>query len=73
MIISAIFQSYSQTEDDISKMYEVGSDRCKYYTSYDTEKDSIHLSIEHDGILHCFVMLGYYDNKYYPQQPSDGR
>ena len=51
------FQSDLQSKDDNSKMYEVGFDRCKYYTIYETEKGSIVLSIDHNG----FVRLSYYD------------
>ena len=40
---------------------EVKFDKCKYYTIYETEKGSIQLSIEHDGVISCFVMLSYYD------------
>lgn len=50
----------TQPRDDNSKMIEVRVDRCKYYTTYETEKGSIQLSIEHDG-FRCFVMLTYYD------------
>jgi hypothetical protein len=42
-------------------MHEVKFDNCKYYTTYETEKGSIQLSIEHDGVLSCFVTLAYYD------------
>ncbi len=42
-------------------MYEIKFDRCKYYTTYETEKGSIQLSIEHEGVMRCFVMLAYYD------------
>ena len=55
------FQTYSEPRDDGSKMYEVEFDRCKYYTTYETKKGRIHLSIEHDGVMSCFVMLSYYD------------
>jgi len=51
----------SQPRDDNSKMYEVQFDRCKYYTTYKTEKGSIRLSIEHNGVTSCFVLLAYYD------------
>lgn len=51
------FQSDLQPRDDNDKMYEVIMNRCKYYTTYETEKGSIQLSIEHDGV----VMLAYYD------------
>lgn len=51
----------SQPNDDVSKMYAVQFDRCKYYTLYETEKGSIQLSIEHDGVTSCFVLLRYQD------------
>ncbi|POY36414.1 hypothetical protein C3K47_11750 [Solitalea longa] len=54
------FQSYSEPDDNY-KMYEVQFDRCKYYTSFETEKGSIQLSIEHKGASKCFVMLVYHD------------
>jgi hypothetical protein len=47
--------------DDNSKMHDVKMDRCKYYTTYETEKGSIQLSIEHDGFIRCYVQLSYYD------------
>ena len=50
-----------EPSDDNSKMHNVKFDNCKYYTTYETEKGSIQLSIEHDGVLSCFVMLAYYD------------
>ncbi len=55
------FQSYSQPESDFIKMSYVKSDNCKYHTTYKTEKGSIHLSIEHDKLLRCFVKLVYSD------------
>jgi hypothetical protein len=47
--------------DDGAKMYAVKFDKCKYYTTYTTENGIIQLSIEHDGVTSCFVMLAYYD------------
>ena len=47
--------------DDNSRMHEVKSDRCKYYTTYETEKGTIQLSIEHNGASSCFVLLTYHD------------
>jgi hypothetical protein len=32
-----------------------------YYTTFDLENGSIHLSIENDGFSTSFVMLSYYD------------
>jgi hypothetical protein len=55
------FQSYSQPRNDKIKMYEVQFDRCRYYTTYETKKGSIQLSIEHNGVTSCFVMLSYHD------------
>jgi hypothetical protein len=34
---------------------------CKYSTTYETEKGSIQLTIEHDGVTRCFVKLAYFD------------
>ncbi len=55
------FQSNSQPRDDNYKMYEVKLDRCKYYTTYETDKGSIQLSIDHDSITSSFVRLTYFD------------
>jgi hypothetical protein len=55
------FQSYSEPEDDNSKMHYVEFDNCKYYTTYRTDKGDIQLSIEHDGVTSCFVQLAYHD------------
>ena len=54
------FQSYTPS-DDGSKMYKVQLDACKYYTTYETEKGTIQLSIKHDGVTRCFVRLVYID------------
>ncbi len=51
----------SEPRDDNSKMYEVKFDNCKYYTTYETKKGTIQLSIEHDGVTRCYVRLAYYD------------
>jgi len=54
------FQSYTP-DDDGSKMAQVQLGACKYYTNYETGKGTIQLSIEHDGLTHCFVKLAYFD------------
>ena len=54
------FQSHTP-DDDLSKMLEVKLDACKYYTTYETEKGTIKLSIEHDSRSRCFVKLAYFD------------
>ncbi|WP_074405798.1 hypothetical protein [Aquimarina megaterium] len=55
------FDVHSEPEDDNSKMYEVKFDNCKYYTTYETEKGSIQLSIDHESVISCFVRLSYFD------------
>jgi len=55
------FDSSSQPRDDNDRMYRVKFDNCKYYTEYETEKGSIQLSIDHDGVASCFVSLAYFD------------
>lgn len=54
------FQSKYGPDDDNSKMYEVKMNRCKYYTTYETENGSIQLSIENNDMA-CCVMLVYHD------------
>ncbi|MCL1942874.1 MAG: hypothetical protein FWF54_04920 [Candidatus Azobacteroides sp.] len=54
------FQS-KYVDDDNERMYEVQLDRCRYYTTYETEKGDIQLSISHSGVSSCFVLLAYYD------------
>jgi len=54
------FHENSGIDDDNSKIYEVKMNRCKYYTTYETEKGSIQLSIETSKMT-CYVMLAYYD------------
>jgi hypothetical protein len=49
-------------KDDGSKMDAVKFDKCKYYTTFKTEKGTIQLSIEHNGVTSCFVLLSYFDN-----------
>lgn len=55
------FQGYSEPRDDRSRMYEVQMDRCNYITTFETPKGSIELSIEHNSVVSCFIMLSYYD------------
>jgi len=54
------FQSYTP-DNDGSKFLEVELGACKYYTIYETEKGTIQLSIEHEGVTSCFVKLAYFD------------
>lgn len=55
------FDSRLQPRDDMEKMHEVGFDNCKYYTTYETDKGSIQLSIDHDGVISSFISLSYSD------------
>jgi hypothetical protein len=50
-----------EPSDDKSKMYEVGSDRCKYHSIWQTDKGNIQLSISHKGHISSFVTLAYID------------
>jgi len=55
------FDTYSEPRDDGDRMYSVKMDNCKYYRTYETDKGSIQLSIEHNSVLSCYVLLSYYD------------
>ena len=43
------FQGYSEPRDDNSRMHEVGMDRCKYITTFETTKGKIQLYIGHNS------------------------
>ncbi len=55
------FDGYSEPRDDESKMHGVKFDRCKYYSVWQTDNGEIHLSIDHNSLLKCFVKLIYFD------------
>ena len=55
------FDTYSKPEDDEDRMYAVKMDNCKYYTTYETDKGRIQLTIDHESVVSCFVRLSYYD------------
>lgn len=55
------FDTYSQQMDDMSKMHEVGMDRCKYYSVFQTSKGTIELTIDHDNVISRYVTLVYSD------------
>jgi len=54
-------QSDSSSQDDDSKMYSVKFDNCKYSSVWQTDKGEIRLSIDHNGIVSCYVTLVYSD------------
>lgn len=56
-----IFDGNSQPGDDQDRMYNVKTDRCKYYSIWKTDKGEIKLSIDHNSRLSCFVNLAYFD------------
>jgi hypothetical protein len=56
------FDSYSEPKDDNAKMNQVNMNRCKYYTTYETDNGSIELSIENTDYLGGLVSLKYSDN-----------
>lgn len=53
------FDGHSQPKDDILKMYQVKFDRCKYYSTWKTEKGEIQLSFDHYDSSGCKVKLLY--------------
>lgn len=55
------FDTRIEPRDDNAKMHDVGMNRCKYYTTYETDNGSIQLSIENNGFTTSFVMLSYFD------------
>jgi hypothetical protein len=55
------FDRYSEPRDDGSKMNEVLMDRCKYFSSWQTEKGTIELTIEKFDYANAFVKLAYFD------------
>ena len=57
------FDTSYEPSDDRDRMYSVKMDNCKYYTTYETEKGSIQLSIDHESVISCYVRLSYFDNK----------
>lgn len=55
------FDSYSEPRDDGDRIYCVKFDEYEYYTTFETDKGTIKLSIEHESVSKCYVMLRYYD------------
>lgn len=55
------FDGHSQPQDDDDRMYNVKFDRCKYSSTWETDKGEIQLSIDHNNLLKCFVKLTYSD------------
>ena len=55
------FQTSYEPDDDNDRMHQVGMDRCKYYTTFETDKGNIQVSIESNGFSSSWVMLSYFD------------
>ena len=55
------FDTYSEPDDDGSKIHAVKFDNCKYYSIWETDKGQIKLSIDHKSVTSCFVTLAYFD------------
>ena len=55
------FEGNSPSQDERIKMLNVQTDRCKYYSIWETAKGKIQLSIDHSGLIGCFVTLSYLD------------
>lgn len=58
---SETFDAYSQPDDDMMRMIYVGTDKCKYYAVFETQRGSIELMISHADYSEGFVLLSYYD------------
>jgi len=54
------FQSLYQPSDDNDKMHQVKMNRCKYFTSFETEKGDIELSINKYEFNGCVILI-YFD------------
>lgn len=55
------FESYSEPDNDNDKFYAVLFNHTKFLTIYETDKGTIQLTIETDGISKCYVVLSYFD------------
>jgi hypothetical protein len=55
------FDGSSEPRDDEDRMYNVKFDNCKYYSIWETDKGEIQLSIKHNNVTSCYVVLAYFD------------
>ncbi len=55
------FETKVQYLDDNLRLTYLQLDQCKYYSVWDTNKGTIQLGIDHNGIESCFVKLAYFD------------
>lgn len=54
-------ESFAQPRDDQDRFYNVKTDKCKYYSKWQTEKGQIQLKIDHNSSRSCYVTLAYFD------------
>lgn len=55
------FQGNSIPTTNNSKLHELNMDRCTWYTTYETPKGSVQLSLQKQRYGEYFVLLKYYD------------
>ncbi len=55
------FDTPPEPKDDKTRMFYVGMDRCKYYSTFELENGNIQLSIENIDYSTGFFMLSYFD------------
>lgn len=55
------FQSTYQPRTDNEKLHKLKFDECTYKSIFESEKGRIFLTISHESVMKCFVVLGYVD------------
>lgn len=50
-----------ETDDDNMKFLKVKLDNCTYFSTWQTDKGDIQLSIKHSSFSSCFIKLTYFD------------
>lgn len=51
-----------EPNSDNSKFIKLQLDECNYKTGFETENGRIFLALAHEGLIGCYVILGYVDN-----------
>ena len=57
----AKFETSYIPNNDNDRFYEVGTDKCKYFSIWETSNGIIQLSIDHISVISHFVKLDYFD------------
>ena len=55
------FQSTYQPRTDNEKLHKLKFDECTYKSIFESDKGRIVLTISHESVMKCFVVLGYVD------------